>query len=165
MILNQFDIDSILLQILDDVKKYDIYSFILFDSLYKTGLRINELIEYSRITQIDTNTVLVNTQKFSNPRAINSSLLNETYFEAFKSNTLKLFIRSYSYYNSSFITRCRYYKDIKIGGKPVTTHLFRHNYIKKLWINGFDCNQISGIIGERVNKNTQGYIDSIITAD
>ena len=165
MTLNQFDIDSILLQILEETRKYDIYSFMIFESLYNTGLRINELIEYSRITQIDTNTVLINTQKFSNPRAINSSLLNETYYSAFQLNTLPLFIRSYSYYNSAFINRLRYYKDIRIGEKEVTTHLFRHNYIKKLSINGFDTNQISGIIGERVNKNTQGYIDSIITAN
>ena len=164
MILNQFDIDSILLQVLADVEKYDIYSFILFDSLYKTGLRINELIDYSRITQIDTNTVLITTQKFSNPRAINTSLLNPTYYKAFQDNTLKLFVRSYSYYNSAFITRCRYFKDLKIGGKLVTTHLFRHNYIKKLALNGFTAQQISAIIGERVDKNTQGYIDSIITA-
>lgn len=164
MIINQFDLDSILLQIIADVKKYDIYSFILFDSLYNTGLRVNELIDYSRITQIDINTVLVTTQKHSNPRAINTSLLNSTYFEALKNNSLKLFIRSYSYYNSSFITRCRYYKDLKIGDKQVTTHLFRHNYIKKLALNGFTCNQISAIIGERVDTNTQSYIDSIITA-
>jgi site-specific recombinase XerD len=165
MILNSFDIDSLLLQVLADTEKHDIYSFMLFQSLYNTGLRINELIEFSRLSRIDSNTILVSTEKFSNPRTINTSLLNNTYLEAFNANTLHKFIRSYSYYNSSFINRLLYHKNIRIGDKQATTHLFRHNYIKKMYLNGFNCNQISAIIGERVEKNTQGYIDSVITAD
>lgn len=165
MILTPFDIDSILLQIMEDSEKHDIYSFMLFQSLYNTGLRVNELIEYSRLQLIDTNTLLVTTQKFSNPRTLNVNLFNTTYLQAFQSNTLHNFIRSYSYYNSQFITRLKYYKNLRISGKQVTTHLFRHNYIKKMYLNGFDCNQISAIIGERVLKNTQGYIDSVIEAD
>jgi site-specific recombinase XerD len=165
VLLTSYDIDSILLQILEDTEKHDIYSFMLFQSLYNTGLRINELIEYSRLTQIDDNTILVSTEKFSNPRTINISLLNNIYSQAFTTNSLHKFIRSYSYYNSAFTNRLLYFKNIKIGEKQATTHLFRHNYIKKLYLNGFNCNQISAIIGERVVKNTQGYIDSIITAD
>lgn len=165
MILNVFDVDSLLLQILEDSEKHDIYSFMLFESLYNTGLRINELIEYSRLNRIDSNTILVTTEKFSNPRPINDNLLNPIYLNAFNTNTLNKFIRSYSFYNSAFTNRLLYYKNIKIGGKQATTHLFRHNFIKKMYLNGFSCTQISAIIGERVEKNTQGYIDSVITAD
>jgi site-specific recombinase XerD len=164
MILNPFQIDEILLQILEDTEKHDLYSFMLFESLYNTGLRVNELIEYSRLLRIDSNTILVTTQKFSNPRPINTNLLNSTYLEAFNNNNLSRFVRSFSYYNDSFSNRLLNFKSLHIKDKPVTTHLFRHNYIKKLYLSGLDTAQISAIIGERNNKNTQGYIDSKVIA-
>jgi len=49
-----------------------------------------------------------------------------------------------------------------VEGKQITTHLFRHNYVKRLFDSGLSVSEISSIIGERAEKNTLGYVHSRI---
>jgi site-specific recombinase XerD len=70
MKLTNPQIDELCQHLVEKTRNVDVYAYILFDTLYNTGLRVNELLEYSRIEIIDTNTVQVTTQKFSNPRLI-----------------------------------------------------------------------------------------------
>ncbi len=144
-------------------RNVDIYAYILFDSLYNTGLRVNELLEYSRVEIVDTNTVQVTTQKFSNPRLIEISDLNPIYFAHLAADTLNSILRSYSYYSNKFVLFNSLFPRLTIKDKRITTHLFRHNYVKKLHDEGFSIAEISSIIGEREEKNTIGYIYSEIS--
>jgi len=162
MNLSNNQLDSLLFSIVQRAQSVDLYSFILFETLYNTGLRINELIDYSRLSLIDVNTILVTTQKFSNPRPINTSYFNSVYLSNFLSNNLIRFIRSYSFYSTKFIEFNYEFSNLFVLSKAVTTHLFRHNYVKKLADSGFTVSEISALIGERSNTNTQRYIDSVI---
>ncbi|MFN8258129.1 MAG: site-specific integrase [Bacteroidales bacterium] len=164
MKLSNLQIDKICQAILDHTEKYDLYSFMVFETLYNTGLRINELIDYSRISLVDANTALVKTQKYSNPRIIHISSINQTYFENYITNNLHKFIRSYSYYSSKIIAFNNEFGNLYVDGKQITTHLFRHNFVKKLSDSGLSVPEISSIIGERVDKNTLGYIHSQISS-
>ncbi len=164
MILSNTQIDELCQHIVEKTRNVDVYAYILFDTLFNTGLRVNELLEYSRVEIIDTNTVQVTTQKFSNPRLIDISILNPIYFAHLASDTLKSILRSYSYYSNKFVLFNSLYPRLAIKDKRVTTHLFRHNFVKKLHDNGMSIPEISEIIGEREEKNTMGYIYSEITS-
>jgi len=164
MVLTNLQIDQTCLSILERTEKFDLYSYMVFETLYNTGLRISELLEYSRIQLVDANTALVRTQKFSNPRIIHISSINLTYFENYVNNNLQNFIRSYSYYSSKIIAFNNEYGNLFVEGKQITTHIFRHNFVKKLADSGLTVSEISTIIGERAEKNTLGYIHSKITS-
>jgi len=162
MVLTNPQIDQICRSIVERTENYDLYSYMVFETLYNTGLRINELIDYSRIQLVDANTALVRTQKYSNPRIIQISSINRTYFENYVNNNLQNFIRSYSYYSSKIVAYNNEYTNLFVEGKQITTHIFRHNFVKKLSDSGLSVSEISGIIGERAEKNTFGYIHSRI---
>jgi len=164
MVLNDNDIDLFLIDLVNVSKDNNLYAYMIFESLYNTGLRINELIDYSRLSDIDTNTILVTTQKFSNPRIISKSSLNSTYLSAFLNSKLAYYVRSYSFYSNYFINHLPTFKYIKTENKLISTHLFRHNYIKKLYNDGKTVSEISSIIGERSDANTFKYISSTIEA-
>ena len=163
MVLSNSQIDQLCKHIVEKTRNVDIYAYILFDSLYNTGLRVNELLEYSRVEIVDTNTVQVTTQKFSNPRLIEISDLNPIYFAHLAADTLNSILRSYSYYSNKFVLFNSLFPRLTIKDKRITTHLFRHNYVKKLHDEGFSIAEISSIIGEREEKNTIGYIYSEIS--
>ncbi len=165
LILNHTQIDELCQHLVNKTRNVDIYAYILFDTLYNTGLRVNELIDYSRIEIIDTEMVLVTTQKFSNPRLINISDLNPIYFAHLASDTLKSILRSYSYYSNKFVLFNSLFPRLSINDKRITTHLFRHNYVKKLSNGGLSTSEISKIIGEREEKNTLGYVYSEISSN
>ena len=164
MILSNNQIDELCQHLVNKTRYVDVYAYIIFDCLYNTGLRINELIDYSRLEIIDTNTVLVQTQKFSNPRTIQISDLNTIYFAHLAADTLKSILRSYSYYSNKFVLFNSLFPRLSINDKRITTHLFRHNYVKKLHESKLSISEISTIIGEREEKNTMGYIYSEITS-
>ena len=164
MLLSNTDIDNCCQSIVEHAKKYDMYSYIIFDSLYKTGLRINELLDYSRISIIDINSVLVQTQKFSNPRVISISDFNPVYISHLASGSLDAFIRSYSYYSEKILLFNSLFHKLYINNKRISTHLYRHNFVKKLYEEGLSISEISNTIGERDNKNTFGYVHSQISS-
>jgi len=162
MKLTNADIDNTCNHLVNHTARFDIYSHIIFDTLYRTGLRINELLEYERITLIDIDTVQVITQKFSNPRLIPLSDFNSIFISHLASGSLHTLIRSYSYYSSKILIYNSLFPRLYIKNKQVTTHLFRHNYVKKLFEEGQSIEEISEIIGERESKNTMGYVYSQI---
>ncbi len=164
MKLTNPQIDELCQHLVTKTRNVDIYAYILFDTLYNTGLRVNELLEYSRVEIIDTETVQVTTQKFSNPRLIEISDINPIFFAHLAADTLKSILRSYSYYSNKFVLFNSLFPRLTIKDKRITTHLFRHNYVKKLHDNGLSIPEISKVIGEREEKNTMGYIFSEITS-
>jgi len=164
MILTNTEIENCCRSIVAHSKLYDVYSYIVFDSLYRTGLRINELLEYSRISIIDIDSVLVETQKFSNPRIISISDFNPIFIAHHATGTLPSLIRSYAYYTEKMLLYNQLFNRLYINTKRISTHLFRHNYVKKLYSNGFSIPEISNVIGEKVDKNTLGYIHSQISS-
>jgi site-specific recombinase XerD len=164
MVLTNNDIENTCSHLVNHTAKFDIYSHIIFDTLYRTGLRINELLEYERVSLIDIDTVQVITQKFSNPRIIPLSDFNPIYIAHLASGQLPALIRSYSYYSSKMLIYNSLHPRLYIKNKQVTTHLFRHNYVKRLFDLGQTIEQISETIGEREPKNTLGYVYSQISS-
>jgi site-specific recombinase XerD len=164
MQLSNNDIDNCCKSIIAHSKSYDMYSYIIFDTLYNTGLRINELLDYSRVSIIDINSVLVQTQKFSNPRIIPISDFNSVYMAHLASGTLYNLIRSYSYYSEKMLLYNTQFHKLFIKNKRISTHLYRHNYVKRLFDDGYTIPQISTVIGERDDKNTMGYVYSQISS-
>lgn len=50
----------------------------------------------------------------------------------------------------------------RIKNKKVTTHIFRHNFIKRLSQEGKEIEEIKEITGEVDSRNVETYINSII---
>ncbi len=156
------EIDDLCRQVVQKAEKVDIYSFIIFDTLYRTGLRISELLEINRIQLLSSEKILITTQKKSNNRIIDKKQFNEIFIESFISNQLHFLLRNYKYYSLNFNLYNPLNHNLRTRNKQISTHLFRHNYIKKRFQSGLSVSEISNEIGEKENKNTLKYINSII---
>lgn len=128
--------------------------------LYITGLRFNEMQncrnwDYSHESGIivplskgSANRILDNT--LLPPAAIQSTFASFEYFYYVNNSTASNLFNKY-YAHRLFLST----------GKPITTYVFRHLYIKNLASEGKTAQQIATIMGEVNANNIAGYIDSV----
>ena len=160
-ILSDKEIDKTCKQVLHTAELNDIFLYSLFDSLYKTGLRVGEIIDFSRWAVIDKKYLQVQTLKGSNPRSFKSSDLNQIYVDLIRHDTT--YLANFNYKNlSRAFNRFAPYSQLLIGNKQVSTHLFRHNKAKKLKRKGYSDIEIQTYLGEKDLKNALVYINSKI---
>ncbi len=160
-ILTDKEIDKICKKVLQTSELNDIFLYSLFDSLYKTGLRVGEIIDFSRWSIIDKKYLQVQTLKGSNPRTFKNKELNQIYVDLTRYNTT--YLAQFNYKNlSRAFNRFAPYSQLLIGNKQVSTHLFRHNKAKQLKAKGYSDIEIQTYLGEKDLKNALVYINSKI---
>jgi len=160
-LLTNKEIDKICKKVLQTSERNDIFLHSLFDTLYKTGLRVGEIIDFSRWAVIDKKYIQVQTLKGSNPRTFKSSELNQIYVDLIRYNTI--YLAQFNYKNlSRAFNRFAPYSHLLIGNKQVSTHLFRYNKAKQLKAKGYSDIEIQIYLGEKDLKNALVYINSKI---
>ena len=160
-ILTPKEIHQICKQVVNTSELNDIFLHSLFDTLYKTGLRVSEVTDWSRWTIISKKYLQVQTLKGSNPRTFKNNKLNPIFVDLIRYNTT--YLANFNYKNlSRAFNRFAPYSHLLIGNKQVSTHLFRHNKAKQLKSKGYSDIEIQTYLGEKDLKNALVYINSKI---
>jgi integrase len=184
------ELETLLLQLLANAEKHDVFIYSIIHTQFLTGLRINEVLEYNRwsvsvdisnifgdsgffkpnffeIQSLDYikfnnyETYTVKTEKKSNDRSFNYDELNNIFADCLKNNTTYILPQNYRYISRAF-RKLLPITNIYIGNKPVNTHIFRHYKAKQLKNKGYTDEQIKDYLGEKDLKNAQTYINSEI---
>lgn len=160
-VLSNQEITEICESIVATSENHDLFLYSVFDTLNKTGLRCNEVLEFSRWNILSENLFQVTTEKKSNPRLFAADELNPLYSDLLKNDATILLTHNYKSIARKFKLFCPYTR-LTAGSKQISTHLFRHNYVKKLFNKGQTIEQIANTIGEKDAKNILGYVNSQI---
>lgn len=160
-VLSNQEITEICEKIVATSEKHDLFLYSVFDTLNKTGLRCNEVLEFNRWNILSENLFQVTTEKKSNPRLFAADELNPLYSDLLKNDATVLLIHNYKSIARKFKLFCPFTR-LTVGSKQISTHLFRHNYVKMLYHQGQTIEQIAAKIGEKDPKNILGYINSQI---
>ena len=133
--------------------------YLAFRVCHAIGCRFNEVREINRWLIVDASNFSLKPQKGNNNRILPLSKIppeyvlmvsgQNTYFEMLRQSTASNYFRSYYFGKRIF------HED-----KQLTTNLFRHHFCKRLFAEGYTPSQISTILGERVQQNTDNYIYS-----
>jgi len=128
---------------------------------FEYGLRVNEMFELSNFTHKPNGTIQLYMNKTDETRILNNIEFNKS-------------INWYTYndlVNSRYVTLNKYtrafnksisYKGLKVGDKNISTHLFRHNRTKQLYLQYGNIQDVAVIFGTVDLPNVQGYVDSIV---
>lgn len=138
----------------------DEYKWFHYTAL-NTGMRQNEIFTLNeRIIEITTDTVKIRTEKTNNIRTvykseISSELLERCYLG------IQPFLRI-TYFTLNLILKKGGLRNITVNGnKPETSHLYRHNYCKQLYIKYPSVEIVADTV--RISKAVAyKYINSII---
>lgn len=132
-----------------------------FNLLYKFGFRINELSLVHQWNILSHGVYVCPTEKGGNDREIEyldpTGKINQSIMDG-ENYVFTRDWRAYSRYINSKTGGNRY----KHNDKFITTHLFRHNYIKKLSEDGKTVSEIKTITGLIDTNVVNGYINSEI---
>ena len=161
MIINNNELDSSLLQILADLKQRGFAHYNeLFSILYETGIRANELQYIADWTLINETDVLVYTSKNSNDRIVNINLFSQVVQDSIILSNVLFYLPCYEAIVQTFhkVAKFRY----SVKNKNITTHLFRHNYIKKLDAESHSLAYIKTQTGIKSDSVVSNYINSQI---
>jgi site-specific recombinase XerD len=79
ILLNNSDINKICLNLLEITSNQDLFLHMIFETLYSTGLRINEVLEPERWTSETDNIYICRTEKKSDIRTFNKNQLSELF--------------------------------------------------------------------------------------
>lgn len=144
------------------VQQYSVWYGFLFEFMYKSGCRLSELTTPNNIILNQNGTFTVLAKKGGNNRTFTQDELGKE-LSHYLVDDINVFTAcnnsTASYYFKCFFPNY----PVFVSGKIITTHLFRHSIIKSMYDLNYTLEQISIFIGERDTKNTQGYIDSLLT--
>ena len=134
---------------------------LLIEILYTTGCRINDVLEYNRWSVLMNGNIQLQPQKRNNLRVFGPDELPIMFYDNLVANI--------DTFEGFFYDKCEYYINeilrknaIKRNRKYLTTHLFRHNYCKKLHNLGMTDEQIQLKLGLLNLASAQNYIYSIL---
>lgn len=157
-------LDTALSHFLASIQAFDFYLHDLFYNLHNTGLRFCEIFELDRWTYNADNNIICNTAKDSNSRTFTSSDLTFPFVQSIINDT---FLYNTCKYSTTILYFKRYFEfyNLKVGGKKILTHIFRHYKAKQLHEFGYSDVEIQNYIGEKSLSNAQNYINSILYYD
>lgn len=161
MVISNERLDEILYNSISDGLLYTKELKIVAHTQYITGCRANDVIEFERWSNVGNNTIRLNPQKGNNFRDFDKSILDGSLVSCIENNVNLfegLFYRKYQYYMASILGRFCF----SLGSKNISTHLFRHNYAKKLKSSGYSDSDIKTMMGERNQVSANQYIYSQI---
>lgn len=138
--------------------------YFFFQLLFETGVRVNEARELERWAKIDNNTYRLLPQKENTfryftadqiPKSLQSSIEDQVNYFA------KMSIDHYRYVVNIYLKGWNW----RIGKKGVSTHLFRHNYVKQNIESGVSVIDLQTEMGLLSSSTVSMYLNSIIEAD
>lgn len=160
-ILNDIEIDTICRKIVDTAKtEYPIYYPHIL-ALYNTGCRIGEVFGNRMYYDSSTDTVHIIAQKKNYIRKVNEigSLDISTINRLSKRQDLfYLNVRNLQRVLKKLIP----VSNIKCGKKNIGAHIFRHNYIRKLFAQGKTIEEIDRHLGYTSQTVENTYLSAVI---
>lgn len=157
--------DELLIQFcLDSVQRFynfDYWAGMLFDLMHNTGIRYVEGYELTRWTDNEDGTFTLDTAKNSNNRIILNNLIPVNFQNLIRNEETEFsnlrYKQSTRYFNRYFIPIPLYH-----GSKRVTTHIYRYNIVKKMYLDDWNYQQIATWLGEVEVQNIIDYQQAII---
>lgn len=135
----------------------DLQLYTLFLLLYSTGVRINEAINLNLWQLINADVVQLNGLKGANPRYFN---LIDLPFEV-----QRYFIDSYNVFRFTsytnlvrYLNRALQFKVYYQSSKSINFHMFRHNYIRKLYAKTKNIDTVLQELGKTVQSDISTYL-------
>lgn len=158
--VNDNVLDSMLLEFVNDCKKKSLQAYNTFGILYYSGFRISEIINLD-VLDLNNGTFVMQPLKNNNIRTLSYSEFPLDFRDIIKHSTNVFLFNSVSSAQHFFSNHWKY-KTIFHKTKNVASHLFRHNYAKKLKNQGLTDGQIQLKLGEKQLSSAQNYIYSIL---
>jgi len=160
-IISNSELDAKLVSVLGSSVLYSHEIKIVAEMQYLTGCRANDLLEFNRWSMLLSGQLQLQPQKGNDIRLFDYSEVNDDWYYSVASNSSllnSLNYRKYNYYVDRALSKWNFH----VMSKNISTHVFRHNYAKKLHDNGMSDLDVKVKLGERRLTSAQGYINSII---
>lgn len=149
-------------RIVDQLRSYSADLHTLVDILSRTGCREGEVLDRDRWSPVGDGSWILLPQKFNAPREIKPHQLNGKFRAWLESS-------GYPYQLSSLVNLRRSvekftrYPIAYVGEKRISTHRFRHAFIKDLAAQGLTPSEIQSVMGLSSKSVVLGYIGSSVT--
>lgn len=133
-----------------------------FENLINNGFRLSELLDFSRFTVIQDNIITFQPLKRNNLRLFTDNDFTPLFYNSIL-NKYPLY-HSFSVHQTYTIFE-RYFpiQNIHHKTKPISNHVFRHYYAKKLFLSGLTEEEIQTKMGEKNIISSNNYIYSVLT--
>ena len=160
-LITDSELDNVCIDIIDSIKVYDVLYSEVCVLLYVSGCRCNDVLERNRWKLLLDNRLELTPQKNNNKRYFNQEEVTEYWYSSFLLDVDCFFdidYRKFNYYLEMSLNK--YY--LMTFSKRISTHIFRHNFARKLKLQGLTDNQIKDRLGEKQLSSAQKYIYSQI---
>lgn len=139
-----------------------LYYSIGYELLFKFGVRWAEAFNFNLYRDFDTELIRLDPLKGNNRRYLDKRDLLESSVSMIVSDSEYYAITPYRTALDYFYSQSNYIPAF-YQNKECAFHLFRHNYFKNLYKEGYSIEEIVIKTGEVSKANISGYIDSIIS--
>ncbi len=159
--IDLLQLEQICSDILSILQSYDQVLFSIFDTMFKTGLRYNDICRMYAEKQGANWIFICPTSKGGAVKYYQATDLNNQFAISLQNGLNLTALTSYSNAKRIF-KRVNPHGPLYVRSKPVTTHIFRHLKAKQLKASGQSDIAIQNVLGQKKLSSTQVYIYSII---
>lgn len=158
--ITPLELDKILTELLEFTSQNDYQLFNSIHFLYVTGCRSAE-INLNKWSIDEDGIYTLVPCKHNNERKFLKEELPSHFIKCYEVQDISSYMIPYSSIKRGIQSNLLG-KKFKIGKKYLHTHIFRHNYAKKLRVNGYSNEEIKEKMGEKYLSSAMGYIHSDI---
>jgi hypothetical protein len=159
--LNDSELDSICLSLVNQNLPYFSAFHEAFVLLYLTGCRVEEIFAVHRWERLQGYEMMFLPQKDNYWRYVTLDSRCDNFIDAVVGKYKPFGGLSSGQLNSLFYNFSQY-SNYKVGSKPVSLYLFRYNFIRKLHNSGLNINQIADKMGYTSTNVVGGYLTAEI---
>ncbi len=159
--IDLLQLEQICTDILGVLQNYDQVLFSIFETMYKTGLRYNDICKMYAEKQGANWIFICPTSKGGAIKNYQATEINNQFAISLQAGCNLTTLTSYSNAKRIF-KRINPHGTLYVRSKPITTHIFRHLKAKQLKASGQSDIAIQGVLGQKKLSSTQVYIYSTI---
>lgn len=159
--LNDSELDSICLSLVNQELPYFSAFHEAFVLLYLTGCRVEEIFAVHRWERLQGYEMMFLPQKDNYWRYVTLDSRCDSFIDAVVNRYKPFGGLSSGQLNSVFYNFSEY-SNFRVGSKPVSLYLFRYNFIRRLFNDGLNINQIADKMGYTSTTVVGGYLTAEI---
>ncbi len=161
-VLSYSELDNLVYSLNASVRVTHPIEFQYLNAMYDNGLRVSEVTNLQAIVDDGVGNLVFPALKRSNERIVPRTCFTDKYL-SFVDNSYEFYCYSYPKALTRLMQNVRLSKSFLVGEKLISTHLYRHRYIKYLYtVSGLNAADIQLIIGHKSVNTTMRYITSKI---
>lgn len=158
--LESKDLDAIIVAGIHRARQLSLPAYNTMQLQYDTGIRLSE-VDTSLWMVLPNGRYFLNTKKYNHPREFLPQQIPAAWDLAIKTGDTDLYITNHRTYGRRLkLAFGGYY--FKLGEKQVISHIFRHNWAKKMRIVLGSNEAVRQALGEKRLSSAVGYIASDI---